>query len=295
MLFLQSSESPVYALAFSPDGQWLISGTKSGVVQLWTDDGPKTLHDDADTLTPTGAIHAIDFTLDGEGFRVASENLLLEFAASELGFEFVKRLKYNPSITTLKHLSPTMLVVGRGIRAREGAGSLEIWELPSNRPREPRKPSVAGVRSVSVLPDKRLVAWAEWNRRISIWEITQADAQRFHLDQSASCVSLRNDGLQLAASVAWTVRLFDLVKKLPSHELKGHKGPVTSVTYSPDGERLVSGSWDGTVRFWDIQSGQELACYTWPVGKVTMLAFSADGLRLAVGGHLGGIMIFDVE
>ena len=108
-------------------------------------------------------------------------------------------------------------------------------------------------------------------------------------------ISLRADGLQLAVAVEWTVKLFDLDKRYQSHDLKGHKGPVTGVSYSPDGRKLVSGSWDGTVRFWDVNTGVEQACFVWPVGKIVSLAFSPDGLRLAVGGDRGTILLFDLE
>jgi len=36
--------------------------------------------------------------------------------------------------------------------------------------------------------------------------------------------------------------------------LKGHSDGVTSVSFSPDGKRIVSGSWDNTLKVWDISS-----------------------------------------
>src|SRR5439155_25147218 len=39
--------------------------------------------------------------------------------------------------------------------------------------------------------------------------------------------------------------------------LKGHTWPVWSVCFSPDGKRIVSGSWDKTVKVWDAHTGQE--------------------------------------
>ena len=37
--------------------------------------------------------------------------------------------------------------------------------------------------------------------------------------------------------------------------LKGHSGTVNSVSFSPDGKRIVSGSYDNTLKVWDTQTG----------------------------------------
>lgn len=44
-----------------------------------------------------------------------------------------------------------------------------------------------------------------------------------------------------------------------TQELQGHTGKITGLAFAPDGRTLISGSHDGTVRLWDLQSGKEIA------------------------------------
>ncbi|KAL4736602.1 hypothetical protein BDV11DRAFT_207472 [Aspergillus similis] len=75
--------------------------------------------------------------------------------------------------------------------------------------------------------------------------------------------------------------------------LEGHSHPVQSVTFSPDGRLLASGSYDNTIKLWDPSTGelrQTLEGHSHPVQSVT---FSPDGRLLASGSYDNTIKLWD--
>jgi WD40 repeat protein/serine/threonine protein kinase len=65
--------------------------------------------------------------------------------------------------------------------------------------------------------------------------------------------------------------------------LAGHLNIVWSVAFSPDGQRIVTGSWDQTAKVWDAATGLELLTLKGPSGYVYSVAFSPDGQRIVTG------------
>src|SRR5262249_31225969 len=66
--------------------------------------------------------------------------------------------------------------------------------------------------------------------------------------------------------------------------LQRHDGPVSKVTFSPDGKRVISGGEDQTVRVWDRVTGQELRRIMKHGGAV---ACSPDGKLVVSVGPVG--------
>jgi Tol biopolymer transport system component len=79
-------------------------------------------------------------------------------------------------------------------------------------------------------------------------------------------------------------------------DLLGHTGEVSSVAFSPDGERVVTGSFDHTARVWDLSSATPTA--TVPEGdggRVWSVAFGPDGKRVVTGSDDGIARVWDLS
>jgi WD40 repeat protein len=77
--------------------------------------------------------------------------------------------------------------------------------------------------------------------------------------------------------------------------LTGHTASVRSVAFSPDGTTLASGSWDDTIRLWDVNTGQTIGePLQGHADWVRSVAFSPDGQTLASGSYDETVRLWDV-
>ncbi len=62
--------------------------------------------------------------------------------------------------------------------------------------------------------------------------------------------------------------------------LRGHTDQVSSVAYSPDGKRLLTGSYDKTAKVWDAVKGQQILSLMGHTAYLSSVAYSPDGQRI---------------
>lgn len=80
----------------------------------------------------------------------------------------------------------------------------------------------------------------------------------------------------------------------------GHGDWVLGFNFSPDGSRMVTASWDGTIRTWDVASGRQLQSFSSLGGRpedyqkrVYYAEFSPDGSTVLTGGDGDNVQIWD--
>jgi WD40 repeat protein len=73
-----------------------------------------------------------------------------------------------------------------------------------------------------------------------------------------SAASFSPDGTQVVSWGNGRLHLWAAATGKEIGKLEGHTGPVLSGVFSPDGKRIVSASWDKTLRIWDAATGKEL-------------------------------------
>lgn len=77
--------------------------------------------------------------------------------------------------------------------------------------------------------------------------------------------------------------------------LQRHQGTVFRIAWSPDGQTLASTNNDGTVRLWDVRTGQLRRALNDYTHISVGLAWSPDGQTLALGGSDGTIQLWNVD
>lgn len=90
------------------------------------------------------------------------------------------------------------------------------------------------------------------------------------------------------------IRLWNL-ETYQSRKLEGHTARLRSIAFSPDGQQLVSGGDDETVKIWDVNSGECLNTLPVPETWIWSVDFSFDGQMVANANDNGTVQVWHIN
>ncbi len=103
------------------------------------------------------------------------------------------------------------------------------------------------------------------------------------------------DGKVCAIGLGDVIRVYDTSSWENIHTLRGHRGDVNSVVYSPSGAQIASGSDDKTVRLWDARSGAPGHTLEGHTDAVNSVAYSPSNAQLASGSDDKTVRLWDAH
>lgn len=287
-------ESIVLGLAFTRDGQNVISGADDDTLKIWSLESgplPRTLEGHK------GWVMGLDVTADGQSIVSASDDGTLAIWDIEKG---------RKSRVFRGHADGVMGVAvtpdGRRILSASLDMTLRIWELGKKECVSILTGHTGGVWSVAVTPDSKYAVSGSEDCSVKVWDLRSGKLCRTFMGHkegvNAVTVSPGAGRFAVSASDDHTLNVWDLANQDSSHAyrcLTGHTHRVKSVAITPDGRFVVSASQDRSIRFWDIESGRQVEMLTGHANTVEAVIVSPDGRFVVSGSADETIKIWDME
>jgi WD40 repeat protein/predicted Ser/Thr protein kinase len=243
------------ALAFSPDGMRLASGSDNRVAHVWDTATGRLI---AECRGHSSKVLSVAFRGDGLRLLTASHDGTVRQWDAQTGREVEPPYDHHTAEVSAAVYSPD----GQRVASAGSDRTVRLWWSSSRQDQAVLGGHTGVVAGLAFSRDGRRLVSASYDLLIS-----------------------PGDG---------TVRFWEAAPEATLPVLAGHTSYVYPVAYSPNGRWLASGDWDKKIRLWDAATGEECATLPHP-GVVWTLAFTPDGTRLVSGGDLDGeMLVWDV-
>jgi WD40 repeat protein/tetratricopeptide (TPR) repeat protein len=262
-LIISLSPGPnVRTLAFSPDGNRLAAGSWNGIVKVWqlSLDTNEIIREIGHHQLDSERVRAMEFSPDSQYLAVACSDGSLRVWHPVNGTEIRHFFAHSGSAINIAFHPQGHRLVTSGIDHK-----VKYWDLAADP--EPKNifPHDAQISALAMSPHGQLMAIAGGENHVNV-----------------------GFGRK-------TLNIWSFTKNEVIHRLAEHKGWLTSVAFSPNGDQVLSGSEDQSAILWDVASGKVLQRFVGHGGAVTGVAFVTKNAEVATASADGTIKFWDTR
>jgi WD40 repeat protein/serine/threonine protein kinase len=291
---LAGHAKPVIAIAFTPDGERMLSAGQDGVILVWELDDPGRVPEPAEVGRSDDVFWDVDVAADGNTAASAGEDGVIQLWDIESRTPLGEPLIDSGFDSLTVQFSPD----ARFLLGGNGQGELMGWDLATREPIfAPFNAHGSDIWEIVFSPDGGSVATASSDGKIRLWDLSGSMIAEPFRDEANDVrgAQFLGGGLLAAGDENGRVRVWDLAANeqvLVSQV--GHRGQVIVSSLSSDASTLLTLGLDHNVIQWTspMSSGVEMAGH---VDGAFGLAVSPDGSLVATGDRAGDIRLFTSE
>ncbi|MFP4099602.1 protein kinase domain-containing protein [Coleofasciculus sp.] len=271
----------VEAVAISPDGLILASGSADATAMLWQLSEGREYH------TLNGHLErvcAVAFTPDSQYLATGSYDQTIKLWQVQNGQLILTLTGHKKWISSLA-ISPDGQILASG----SNDGTIKLWHIQQGRELQALTGHTSYINDVAISPDGESIASVSGDGTVKLWQISTGEEQDSFGDSQLRfgffySVAFSPDRQLLATGKSdGTITLWQLETRRELGTLRGHTQRVRTLAFSPDGYTLASGSMDKTIKIWQLYDRQTLATLNGHTWEVYAVAFSPDGETIVSG------------
>jgi len=280
---LEGNADWVNAVAFSPDGQYALSGGRDDTVKVWEVVTGRQIQ----TLSNLNS-QPISVRLSPDGEKLVTE--------SSDGVVRLWDVESGQALQTFEHNSEAVLGAtfspdGQYVLSGSGqAGTLRLWETATGKEVRTFDPNQEAVFSLAFSPNgNHVLSGSGQTGILQLWDVETGQVVQTFEEPGWDAtyvfsVAFSPDGQYvLSGSDDMTARLWDVESGRLLRKFDNHSGLVIAVAFSPDGQYVLSGSSDMKVQLWKVESGHLGYVFDGDAEGVNAIAFSPDGRYVLSG------------